>query len=209
MFNTGTADPTPDEGALGDIYLNTDTNTLFGPKTAAGWDTGNALGAHFATGTTDPTVTTGTLGDIYLNTATNTLFGPKTAAGWGTGIGLSPAVQISPASGVMAVTGAWTPITNATLTLPPGKWLIQGKGNNVQGTGSQVDVRLQNTTAGTTLDLASVYSGNPMRIGFTVAAAVNLTTSSTFQLQTSSPTATGNVDNTKIWAVQVSTINGA
>jgi hypothetical protein len=149
------------------------------------------------------------IGDIYLNTATNTLFGPKTAAGWGTGSNLSPAVLISPASGFMAVTGTWSLVTGQSITLAPGKWLIQGKGNNNQGNASQVDLRIQNTTAGTTVDAASVFSPGAMRIGFSLTGAVNITTTSTFQLQTSSPSATGGVENAKIWATQVSTINGA
>ncbi|SOY53701.1 conserved exported hypothetical protein [Cupriavidus taiwanensis] len=36
----GAADPTAADGAVGSFYLNTSTNTLFGPKTADGWPAG-------------------------------------------------------------------------------------------------------------------------------------------------------------------------
>jgi hypothetical protein len=81
-FLTGTVDPTS-EGVDGDMYVNTTTNNLFGPKTAAGWGAKTPLGgARFVSGTIDPT-SEGGPGDMYINTTTDTLFGPKTAAGWG------------------------------------------------------------------------------------------------------------------------------
>jgi hypothetical protein len=39
----GTVNPVGGTGALGDFYLNTATNTLFGPKTSGGWGTGVSL----------------------------------------------------------------------------------------------------------------------------------------------------------------------
>jgi hypothetical protein len=39
----GTVDPAAGTGALGDFYLNTASNTLFGPKTSGGWGTGVSL----------------------------------------------------------------------------------------------------------------------------------------------------------------------
>jgi hypothetical protein len=39
----GTSNPTTSLGANGDFYINTGTNTLFGPKTVSGWGTGAKL----------------------------------------------------------------------------------------------------------------------------------------------------------------------
>ncbi|MFN5372440.1 MAG: hypothetical protein ACK5B6_13350, partial [Bacteroidia bacterium] len=62
----GTSNPISGTGALGDFYLNTATNTLFGPKTAGGWGTGVSLigpagpqGAQGATGPQGPAGTGG------------------------------------------------------------------------------------------------------------------------------------------------------
>ncbi|WP_288342948.1 tail fiber domain-containing protein [uncultured Roseivirga sp.] len=110
---SGNTDPINAQGKDGDIYINTATNTYFGPKTAGAWGAGTSLigpaGADGADGTngidgtngvdgqdgntilsgnTDPNNTQGKDGDIYINTATNTYFGPKTAGVWGTGTSL-------------------------------------------------------------------------------------------------------------------------
>jgi hypothetical protein len=62
----GTSNPISGTGALGDFYLNTATNTLFGPKTAGGWGTGVSLigpagptGPQGATGPQGPAGTGG------------------------------------------------------------------------------------------------------------------------------------------------------
>lgn len=36
----GVSDPTPTTGRIGDFFINTNTTTLYGPKTSAGWGTG-------------------------------------------------------------------------------------------------------------------------------------------------------------------------
>ena len=96
---SGNSDPTT-EGSDGDIYLNTTTTTLFGPKTSGAWGSGTSLigtdgadGADGADGKTvlngsaDPT-TQGVEGDFYINTTSNFIFGPKTAGSWGAGTSL-------------------------------------------------------------------------------------------------------------------------
>jgi len=106
----GTTDPATSTGVDGDFYINTATNTLFGPKASGTWPSGVSLvgptgatgaqgiqGATGATGvagadgktvrngTSDPVSGTGVDGDFYINTATNTLFGPKASGTWPTG----------------------------------------------------------------------------------------------------------------------------
>ena len=53
---SGSGTPTAGLGAIGDFYLDTSTNTLYGPKTAGGWPaTGVSLvGPAGATGATVP-----------------------------------------------------------------------------------------------------------------------------------------------------------
>lgn len=42
-IHSGTADPLPGAGVIGDFFLRTDTATLFGPKEASGWGVGKSL----------------------------------------------------------------------------------------------------------------------------------------------------------------------
>lgn len=112
---TGAIDPTT-EGTDGDMYINTATSTLFGPKAGGSWPTGVSLlngpagpqgptgpqgpagtpgpagvdgqdGKTILSGAIDPT-TEGVDGDFYLNTSTSTLFGPKSAGAWSGGVSL-------------------------------------------------------------------------------------------------------------------------
>jgi hypothetical protein len=41
---SGTGNPSPTIGLIGDQYINTDTGFLFGPKTESGWGSGVLLG---------------------------------------------------------------------------------------------------------------------------------------------------------------------
>jgi len=112
----GTVNPASITGVDGDFYINTATNTLFGPKAAGAWPSGVSLvgpqgpqgiaGANGANGTNgaqgaagingktvlngtaNPVNTTGVDGDFYINTTTNTLFGPKAAGAWPSGVSL-------------------------------------------------------------------------------------------------------------------------
>jgi hypothetical protein len=101
----GTSDPTT-EGVNGDFYLNTNTNTIFGPKSGGTWQSGTSLvgptgasgsdgadgadgsdGNTILNGTIDPT-TEGVDGDFYYRTDTQEMFGPK-ATTWPAGVGIS------------------------------------------------------------------------------------------------------------------------
>src|SRR3569623_250034 len=91
----GTSNPSSGVGNNGDFYLNTSTNTLFGPKARGAWpgsgvrlvgpagSTGStgASGNTILHGTSDPT-TQGVNGDFFLNTSTSVLFGPKASGSW-------------------------------------------------------------------------------------------------------------------------------
>jgi hypothetical protein len=43
---TGTTDPSPVVGLIGDLYINTSTGYIFGPKTELGWGIGVAIGGE-------------------------------------------------------------------------------------------------------------------------------------------------------------------
>lgn len=82
----GATDPTAATGALGDFYINTATNKIYGPKTNTGWGSGVSLvgpkgdrgeagpaGANGAPGAIGPQGPQGPAGDTGVVTATNGL----------------------------------------------------------------------------------------------------------------------------------------
>lgn len=60
---SGNTNPSISIGLIGDQYINTSANTLFGPKTADGWGVGVPLG-------TDPD----SLGQVYTQTSPSTVW---------------------------------------------------------------------------------------------------------------------------------------
>jgi len=102
----------PPAAQLGDFYLDTATDTLYGPATGLpgrlSWGAGVSLvgptgpqgsagtnGLSVLSGTTDPNTTSpsgAVAGDFYLDTATDTLYGPATGLpgqlSWGAGVSL-------------------------------------------------------------------------------------------------------------------------
>jgi hypothetical protein len=58
---SGSINPSPTIGLVGDQYINTDTGYLFGPKTESGWGLGVPLGAN------DPN----DLGQVHYQTITS------------------------------------------------------------------------------------------------------------------------------------------
>ena len=137
----GTVNPTT-QGVNGDFYINTTTNTIYGPKTAGVWGSGTSLvgpqgtagtngtnGYSVLNGTTNPT-TQGVNGDFYINTSTNTLFGPKTAGVWGSGTSLvGPAGTYTAGSGIQISGGV---VTNTAMD--QNVTLSTGTGISVTGT---------------------------------------------------------------------------
>ncbi|MCO6360500.1 tail fiber domain-containing protein [Roseivirga pacifica] len=130
---SGNTDPNLSEGSEGDFYINTASNTFFGPKTNAGWGTGTSLkgdqgpagvngangidgtngtdgvdgkdGNSFLNGTGVPAATLGQDGDFYVDTNANTYYGPKTAGAWGTAISLVGPAGADGADGVDGTNG--------------------------------------------------------------------------------------------------------
>ena len=87
---SGVGAPASTLGVVGDYYLDTAAKFLYGPKTAAGWNTAISLqgepgadGSKILSGVGAPASSLGVVGDYYLDTAAKNLYGPKTVAGWG------------------------------------------------------------------------------------------------------------------------------
>lgn len=122
---SGTSAPGDSLGQLGDFFINSSSNLIYGPKTAAGWPNGVSLvgpaGAAGATGATGapgpagndgtagntlrsgsgtPASSTGSNGDFYIDTSANKIHGPKSGGNWPAGVSL-----VGPAGSVGA-TGA-------------------------------------------------------------------------------------------------------
>lgn len=107
---SGAANPTIATGTNGDFYINTTTNTIFGPKAAGTWPSGvllvgptGAAGAAGAAGSNGTNGTNGTNGlngstllngsgvpnnavgvngDFYLDTTNTIIYGPKSGGVW-------------------------------------------------------------------------------------------------------------------------------
>lgn len=43
-ITSGSGEPEPNSGVIGDLYINTDNGYLYGPKTESGWGPGTPLG---------------------------------------------------------------------------------------------------------------------------------------------------------------------
>jgi len=136
----GVVNPSAGLGTVGDFYINTAANTLFGPKTAGGWGSGVSLvgpagatgpqgpagangtngtngldGKSVLNGTSNPTAGQGVIGDFYINTSSNTIFGPKTAGGWGSGTSLiGPQGPAGPAANISGTTNFLPKFTTTT-----------------------------------------------------------------------------------------------
>jgi hypothetical protein len=127
---SGISNPATSLGANGDFYINTSTNTLFGPKSSGVWPSGVSLvgpagpngqtgpagapgpagangtnGSTVLSGISNPATSLGANGDFYINTSTNTLFGPKSGGVWPSGVSLvGPAGPIGQ-TGPIGLTG--------------------------------------------------------------------------------------------------------
>jgi hypothetical protein len=94
----GTTDPATSTGVDGDFYINTATNTLFGPKASGTWPTGVSLVGP--TGATGPTGPTGAQG----------IQGPQGIQGLTGATGAAGAQGIQGVAGATGATGATGPI---------------------------------------------------------------------------------------------------
>lgn len=131
----------PAGATAGDFYIDTSTDTLYGPMTQSGWpSTGTSLigqtgqagtnganGTSILNGTTAPSGSTGgSVGDFYLDTANDTLYGPMTLSGW-PATGTSLIGQPGPTTAASAIltnalpltTGSGSPPTYMSVTITP------------------------------------------------------------------------------------------
>jgi hypothetical protein len=100
----GTSNPTSLTGVDGDFYINTVSNSIFGPKTSGTWGSGTAMGGNSVlNGISDPSSEVGSDGDFYINTSSTTIFGPKSSGEWPAGTSM---VGPTGATGTTGATGA-------------------------------------------------------------------------------------------------------
>jgi hypothetical protein len=128
--------PTVD-GVNGDFFLNTTTNTLYGPKAAGSWPAGTPLtgdagdtgvnGLTVLNGSGAPSNGTGVDGDIYIDTSSTTLYVPKASGTWPSGVPLINTTDTFPLQSVLST--AFTYLSDSveqmqfgTTTLLPNNW---------------------------------------------------------------------------------------
>jgi hypothetical protein len=100
-FLVGDGPPGSGTGAVGDVYFDTDSKDLYGPKTSGGWGgpvanlaggadgADGADGASFLSGSGSPSSGLGQNGDSYVDTASGTVY-KKSGGSWSsTGMSLT------------------------------------------------------------------------------------------------------------------------
>ena len=159
----GNVVPTNVQGNDGDFYINTITNTIYGPKANGIWPSGVSLvgpqgpaggpagpqgiagtnGNSVLNGTVNPNLATGVDGDFYINTLTNEIFGPKSAGVWPQGISLVGPSGLAGAPGPQGPAGAMGPqgVIGAN-----GTSVLNGNINPVAGIGMNGDFYINTTT---------------------------------------------------------------
>ncbi|WP_268125332.1 tail fiber domain-containing protein [Roseivirga pacifica] len=123
MLN-GTGAPAPTLGNNGDFYIDTNSNNIYGPKTAGTWGAATSLigpagadgtdgtngtdgidGKSMLNGTGAPAATLGIDGDIYFDTDANAVYGPKAAGAWGAATSLVGPAGADGADGTDGIDG--------------------------------------------------------------------------------------------------------
>jgi len=167
---TGSGAPNSSTGIVGDLYLDTATTKLFGPKSATGWPASVSLvgpaGPAGATGGTGPagpagssaaTAATNTIrsgagapsaaigadGDFYIDTSANQIYGPKALGAWPSAVSL-----VGPA-GSNGATGAAGSAGSTGATGSPGangNSVLSGAGAPGAGVGSNGDFYINTST---------------------------------------------------------------
>ncbi|MHA7100873.1 tail fiber domain-containing protein [Roseivirga pacifica] len=151
MLN-GTGAPANTLGNNGDFYIDTNTNNIYGPKTAGTWGTATSLigpagadgtdgvdgidgtngtdgidGKSMLNGTGAPAATLGIDGDIYFDTDANAVYGPKTAGAWGAATSLVGPAGADGADGTDGIDGI------------DGSSILSGTSNPVAANGTDGD----------------------------------------------------------------------
>jgi len=159
----GNVVPSNLQGNDGDFYINTTTNTIYGPKANGTWPVGVSLvgpsgpaggpagppgvagtnGNSVLNGTVNPNGATGVDGDFYINTLTNEMFGPKSAGIWPQGVSLVGASGLPGAPGPQGPAGTAGPqgISGAN-----GTSVLNGNVNPVGAIGMDGDFYINTAT---------------------------------------------------------------
>jgi hypothetical protein len=103
----GVGAPSNGLGVDGDFYIDTQADTIYGPKTSGAWGSPTSLvgppgdqgvpgdpgadGKTVRNGSGAPSNGLGVDGDFYIDTSADTIYGPKSAGAWG-----SPTSLIGP-----------------------------------------------------------------------------------------------------------------
>ena len=146
---SGAGVPDPGLGSDGDFYLDTSSNTIYGPKSGGSWGGGTSLvgpagpqgeqgeqgvqgvaGRTILSGPGAPLPDVGADGDFYIDTSAEDIYGPKTDGAWG-----SPTSLVGPAgeTGEQGVPGA------------DGRSVLSGSGAPDPGLGSDGDFYIDTT----------------------------------------------------------------
>ena len=85
--------PSGGTGNVGDMYINSTTSSVYGPKTSGGRGSivanikgltgNNGYSPQYIVAAGAPSGGTGNVGDMYINSTTSDVYGPKTSGGWG------------------------------------------------------------------------------------------------------------------------------
>ena len=153
----GTSNPASGTGTLGDFYLNTATNTLFGPKTAGGWSIGVSL--------VGPAGPAGPQGAIGPQGPTGTGGGSLDAAYDFGGAGLGRTITADAGSVTINANGTGTPGIGLTLNQSGSATsalgaLNSGTGNAINASNSNANnsfATIQATTNSATLNNSAVF----------------------------------------------------
>ncbi len=158
----GTTDPIANTGVDGDFYINTATNTLFGPKASGAWPTGlslvgptGATGAAGVQGIQGLTGATGSQGPIGLSGPTGAT-GPQGPIGLTGPAGPQGATGSTGAAGAQGIQGP-TGATGAVGPAPAGTGIVTVNNGSLQTPGELTgDVTTSGGGLTTTIGAAKV-----------------------------------------------------
>lgn len=99
----GPLNPSSSIGVDGNLYLNTTSKILFGPKVSGVWPTSGTsiigapgpMGNRIISGHIPPTFYDGIAGDFYIDLLSQMFYGPRTTTGWPGGFSLKGSTILS------------------------------------------------------------------------------------------------------------------